>query len=302
MADGSFHAHSQSTQLYSVIWIGKKAFLIPWVQLTRRCFSFISIGKTSGMETGDKATSLLQVRQIGCVYTSKFKCACAVKHDGITKWLDCVLAWVWPVSICNFPPGLESGGVYPHKGRLLHASWLQNPGTFNLPVETHPLGPCAVWDWTQVGKSFCSDLCLSPPGATLCWVKTIQDFTLVAFCFNPFCDIHRDVIPTTKLIMRTSLLKLMHLHDDKQNLVEGFRLQRTSLLPFLRAGSANDQKDFSEDVCSCFTLKTKSLGKCYYKTLCAPLEWGSRKKSGIARRLLLRVKTQWIDAICRSLR
>ena len=140
------------------------------------------------------------MRQIGCVSTSKFKCAWALKHDDITKWLDCFLAWMWPVSICNPPTVLESGGVYQHKGRLLHASWPQNPGAFNLPVQTYPLGPCAVWDWTQVNKSFCSDLCLSPPGATLCWVKTIQDFTLVAFYFNPFCNIHTQWCDTSPKI------------------------------------------------------------------------------------------------------
>lgn len=103
---------------------------------------------------------------------------------------DWTVSWHGWVSIYSLPTGLESGRVYQHKNRQLHASWPQSPGKFNLPVRTYPLGPWAVWDWTQVNKSFYSDLCLSPPGATLCWGKTIQDFTLVAFCFNPLCNTH----------------------------------------------------------------------------------------------------------------
>lgn len=103
---------------------------------------------------------------------------------------DWTVSWHGWVSIYSLPTGLESGRVYQHKNRQFHASWPLSPGKFNLPVRTYPLGPWAVWDWTQVNKSFCSELCLSPPGATLCWGKMIQDFTLVAFCFNPFCNTH----------------------------------------------------------------------------------------------------------------
>jgi len=76
-------------------------------------------------------------------------------------------------------------------------------------------------------KSFHSVMCLSSPGATLFSVKNIQDFTLVAFCFNPFCNIYRDVTPATKLTVHTSPLKLIQLKDNNKKPVEDFKLQHT---------------------------------------------------------------------------
>lgn len=106
---------------------------------------------------------------------------------------DWTVSWHGWVSIYSLPTGLESGRVYQHKNRQLPASWPWSPGKFNLPVQTYPLGPWAVWDWTQVNKSFYSELCLSPPGATLCWGNTIQDFTLASFCFNPFYNTYNKI-------------------------------------------------------------------------------------------------------------
>lgn len=208
---------------------------------------------------------------------------------------DWSVSWHGWASIYSLPTGLESGWVYQHKNRQLYASWPWSPGKFNLPVQTYPLGPWAVWDWTQVNKSFYSELCLSPPGATLCWGKTIQDFILVALCFNPFCNTHN---------------KTSHSCIHSENNALPWWQMKTSMyylplregwISFLLSSSVvalNGVWDYaSQSMGACLFFSDlpllitrrnyisalilpppKSLDKCSYKTLWSPLEWAELSK------------------------
>lgn len=59
------------------------------------------------MEVEDTDTWTTQVRQIGCVYASKFTCAWALKHHDTTKKLQYALARMWPISVFKSSIGLE---------------------------------------------------------------------------------------------------------------------------------------------------------------------------------------------------